>query len=105
MCFVEHEQQPLFRIGLEERPRPLEYRALDRPQQHIFEHGVVGDQQVGRLILHLMTQQQFGIFGTLDGALKLLIRPDPTLPAAEPFGHAVLTIGVGRLGGPTPKGA
>ena len=66
--FVENEHQAVAVLS-EPLPRLVENRPLERPHQHVFEHRVVGDEDVGRMawprsraVDHLVASQKFAIF-------------------------------------------
>ena len=50
---VDDEMKDVRRIGFEPLAGQIEDRRLDVPHQHDVQHAVVGDEDVGRRILHV----------------------------------------------------
>ena len=53
MKFVNDQVEDIGAVGVEPRPRRVEDGALDVTHQHDIQHAVVGDQDVGRRLLHI----------------------------------------------------
>ena len=58
----------------------IEDRPLDGTHQHVFEHRVVGDEQIGRRLLDLVPGDEFHVVGERDGAPEF--SGLPVLPVA-----------------------
>jgi len=63
---VEDDGEFLVRVRGEPGGRLIEDGPFDRTHQHIFEHRIVGDQQIRRGILRLVARDQFRILGQGD---------------------------------------
>ena len=50
---VDDQVEDIGAVGVEPRPRRVEDGALDVTHQHDIQHAVVGDQDVGRRLLHI----------------------------------------------------
>ena len=86
MRFVEDNKERLTRILGKPFARSVKDRPLDGAHEHVFEHRVVGDQQVRRRGLDFVPGEQFGVIRQGHGPEKiarLLILPPGPL-RAEP---------------------
>ena len=98
MRLVQDEEELLGRIGLKIGARLGEDPALERAQQHVFEHRIVSDKEIGARLLDLVPGQQLGIVGVLVGAQWMAGSVLPVLaglavPVSEPVMSAEEAIG------------
>ena len=49
------------RVRVQPVARAVEDRPLERPHQHVLEHRVVRDEDVGRRLLDLVSRDQFRV--------------------------------------------
>jgi hypothetical protein len=59
--FVENENHLVAAIGMKPLPRLAEYLPLNGAHQHVFEHGIVGDEQVRAPQLRLVPGHHFTV--------------------------------------------
>src|SRR5262249_35158452 len=101
MRLVKNEDEFFLGMRREIIARVPENLPLDRPQQHIFQHRIVGHEQIRTGRLNLMSGQKFGILNTLDGPQRLAVGVFPMLawiavPATKTVEGANRAVGLSR---------
>lgn len=101
ICLVEDQEKRFVGMRFEKGPRVGEDVALDRAQQHIFEHRIVGDEEVGARRLDFVPGEQFGILEPLDRPQRIAIGILPmrawlAVPVAQPIEGPEKTLGLAR---------
>ncbi|WP_052890227.1 hypothetical protein [Thermogemmatispora carboxidivorans] len=88
MRLIEHNQQAVSRIVLQPLGGLGKDAALDGAHQHVFQHGIVSNQDVGAAALDLVTAVEFAIVsidldsspdGVIVQAFQIAGRPAPPL--------------------------
>ncbi|MCY1349865.1 hypothetical protein D9M68_650820 [compost metagenome] len=63
MRLVDNEDEFIPGISFEPIPSLLEDAALDGAHEHVFKHGVVGDEQFRATLLHLVPGHELTVTG------------------------------------------
>ena len=79
---VDDEEEALVRVLLQPLARAIEDGPLERAHQHVLEHRVVRDEDVGRRLVDLVPREEFRVVRERHAALEVavLVVPAAFLP-------------------------